>query len=82
MAKKYDLFKYVYDNTEDKEGILNEFPETIREDMKKCLETGDEGLFEQLMTPTALSEEGPAATAEIAPAPACKIGRASCRERV
>ena len=71
MAKKYDLFKYVYDNTEDKEGILNEFPETIREDMKKCLETGDEGLFEQLMTPTALSEEGPAATAEIAPAPAC-----------
>lgn len=71
MASKYDLFKYVYDNAEDKNEILNQFSENIREDMKKSLDTGDVGLFEQLMTPTTLSEEGPSETAEVPPAPAC-----------
>ena len=70
MANKFDVFKYVYDNTEDKDSVINEFPEEIREDMRKSLETGDEGLFVQLLTPTALSENGPAEVDNTAPAPA------------
>lgn len=71
MASKYDLFKYVYDNTENKDEIVNQFPETIRESMRACMEAGDEGLFNQLMAPTALSEEGSVEAQETMPAPAC-----------
>lgn len=69
MATKYDLLKYVYDNTEDKDEIVNQFPEDIRESMKQSLDTGDEGLFEQLMTPTSMSTNGPEQVTEVAPAP-------------
>ena len=70
MASKFDVFKYVYDNTDDKDSVINEFPEDIREEMRKSLDAGDEGLFVQLLTPTALSENGPVATEDTATASA------------